>query len=84
MTSPYDATASELIAAGWGDTMRAEIPADWQSRCGPDLIPGQTNRKRCESGWRAKKQNYRQRRAAYLLREGRTEEWRAEFIPKLC
>lgn len=33
--SPWEATADQLIAAGWGDAERQDIPADWQTRRPP-------------------------------------------------
>lgn len=32
----YEATAEELIAAGWGEVERPYIPSDWKTRRGPD------------------------------------------------
>ncbi len=38
--SPMDADCSALLARGWGNHSRDEIPSDWQTRNGPDEIPG--------------------------------------------
>jgi hypothetical protein len=35
-----DADCSALIAAGWGGHERWKIPKDWESKRGPDEIPG--------------------------------------------
>jgi len=34
--SVWDATPEELITAGWGSHQRHTIPADWETRRGPD------------------------------------------------
>jgi hypothetical protein len=36
--SPQDATCDELLAAGWGEYDRCDIPNDWQSRRPPEVV----------------------------------------------
>lgn len=81
---PIDATCDELIAAGWGEHDRRDIPSDWQTRR-PATIP-KTHRVACLCGdcsycrGRASARRYREaRRGAEhpvggwkkLLRRGR-------------
>lgn len=40
--SAWDADCDALIEQGWGSHLRHEIPADWQTRRGPDPVWGNT------------------------------------------
>lgn len=59
------ASCEALIAAGWGETERCDIPPDWRERNGPDQIPGQPNAKRPA---RPRRLTWKERRALYLQR----------------
>ncbi len=54
-----DASPEALIRRGYGSTPRALIPADWETRMGPDV---QWHQKR---GPKPKKLTWRERRAIF-------------------
>jgi|HubBroStandDraft_2_1064218.scaffolds.fasta_scaffold206773_1 hypothetical protein len=62
--TPWEASADQLIAAGWGDVERHKIPDDWLTRQAPKT-PGRN--KESYRNQRPKRMTWRQRRALYLL-----------------
>lgn len=60
MTSPFDADVDSLISQGWGSHARALIPADWQTRRGPDQAWSTAQKAR---GYQRKRSSWRRRRS---------------------
>ena len=56
----WEASAEELINAGWGSHLRQSIPEDWRTRRGPDSKTWAPHREP-----RQKRQTFRQRRAMF-------------------
>ncbi len=87
--NPHDASAEELIRAGWGSHARHRIPADWQTVKGPDTPWGfhpddPTPRKT----WKTRKptttpvkrrETWREARAKWLLDRGMNDQFAREF-----
>ena len=61
--TPWEAAADQLIAAGWGEVERRDIPSDWQTRRPPET----SNRWKGKPAARPKRLSWQQRRALYLL-----------------
>ena len=72
----WQASCDELIAAGWGEHSREDIPSDWRTNHGTDPIPGEPNIARRAEKVRVKKrrETWQERRAVWLAAHGRTEE----------
>ena len=70
----WEASCEELIAAGYSEHKRCDVPPDWRTRRGPDPIPGVFHERRARAGRPRKRQTWQERRAAWLAAHGRSEE----------